>query len=121
MFEEAEEIAKDIYIHHFDDDINYPDVLKMGYAVEFELTTSQLVAAKLTADATAINVIVLQAQKYDTARGYEHVNEFTAETLANIKTETVKVGEDDVNVIAHINALIDEIIIIAPYIYYILL
>ena len=28
MFEEAEEIAKDIYIHHFDDDINYPDVLK---------------------------------------------------------------------------------------------
>ena len=34
---------------------------------------------------------------------------FTAETLANIKTETVKVGEDDVNVIAHINALIDEI------------
>lgn len=29
MFEkEAEEIAKDIYIHHFDDDVNYPDVLK---------------------------------------------------------------------------------------------
>ena len=29
MFEkEAEEIAKDIYIHRFDDDINYPDVLK---------------------------------------------------------------------------------------------
>jgi len=28
MFEEADEIAKDIYIHHFDDDINYPDVLK---------------------------------------------------------------------------------------------
>ena len=29
MFEkDAEEIAKDIYIHHFDDDINYPDVLK---------------------------------------------------------------------------------------------
>ena len=28
MFEEAEEIAKDIYIHHFDDDINYPEVLK---------------------------------------------------------------------------------------------
>lgn len=29
MFEKvAEEIAKDIYIHHFDDDINYPDVLK---------------------------------------------------------------------------------------------
>ena len=28
MFEkDAEEIAKDIYIHHFDDDINYPDVL----------------------------------------------------------------------------------------------
>ena len=25
---DAEEIAKDIYIHHFDDDINYPDVLK---------------------------------------------------------------------------------------------
>lgn len=23
-----EEIAKDIYIHHFDDDVNYPDVLK---------------------------------------------------------------------------------------------
>lgn len=29
MFEKvAEEIAKDIYIHHFDDDVNYPDVLK---------------------------------------------------------------------------------------------
>lgn len=29
MFEkEAEEIARDIYMHHFDDDINYPDVLK---------------------------------------------------------------------------------------------
>lgn len=29
MFEEeAEEIAKDIYIHHFDDNVNYPDVLK---------------------------------------------------------------------------------------------
>ena len=29
MFEkEAEEIAKDIYIHYFDDDINYPEVLK---------------------------------------------------------------------------------------------
>lgn len=29
MFEkEAEEIAKDIYIHHFDDDVNYPCVLK---------------------------------------------------------------------------------------------
>ena len=29
MFEkEAKEIAKDIYIHHFDDDVNYPDVLK---------------------------------------------------------------------------------------------
>ena len=29
MFEkEAEEIAKDIYIHHFDDDVNYPEVLK---------------------------------------------------------------------------------------------
>lgn len=29
MFEKvAEEIAKDIYIHHFDDDINYPYVLK---------------------------------------------------------------------------------------------
>ena len=29
MFEkEAEEIAKDIYIHHFDDDVKYPDVLK---------------------------------------------------------------------------------------------
>lgn len=29
MFEkEAEEIAEDIYIHHFDDDVNYPDVLK---------------------------------------------------------------------------------------------
>ena len=29
MFEkDAEEIAKDIYIHHFDDDINYPEVLK---------------------------------------------------------------------------------------------
>ena len=29
MFEkEAEEIAKDIYIHHFDDDVDYPDVLK---------------------------------------------------------------------------------------------
>ena len=28
MFEkEAEEIAKDIYIHRFDDDINYPEVL----------------------------------------------------------------------------------------------
>ena len=25
---EAEEIAKDIYIHHFDDDVNYPEVLK---------------------------------------------------------------------------------------------
>ena len=25
---DAEEIAKDIYIHHFDDDVNYPDVLK---------------------------------------------------------------------------------------------
>ena len=29
MFEkEAEEIAKDIYIHHFDDDVKYPEVLK---------------------------------------------------------------------------------------------
>ena len=29
MFEkEAKERAKDIYIHHFDDDVNYPDVLK---------------------------------------------------------------------------------------------
>ena len=29
MFEkEAEEIAKDIYIHHFDDDVNYPCVLQ---------------------------------------------------------------------------------------------
>ena len=29
MFEkEAEEIAKDIYIHHFDDDVIYPNVLK---------------------------------------------------------------------------------------------
>lgn len=29
MFEiEAEEIAKDIYIHRFDDDVNYPEVLK---------------------------------------------------------------------------------------------
>lgn len=29
MFEKDEdEIAKDIYIHHFDDDINYPDVLE---------------------------------------------------------------------------------------------
>ena len=29
MFEkDAEGIAKDIYIHHFDDDVNYPDVLK---------------------------------------------------------------------------------------------
>ena len=29
MFEkDAEEIAKDIYIHHFDDDVNYPDVLQ---------------------------------------------------------------------------------------------
>ena len=29
MFDkEAEEIAKDIYIHHFDDDVNYPEVLK---------------------------------------------------------------------------------------------
>ena len=29
MFEKVvEEIAKDIYIHHFDDDVNYPDVLK---------------------------------------------------------------------------------------------
>ena len=28
MFEkEAEEIAKDIYIHHFDDDVNYPCVI----------------------------------------------------------------------------------------------
>lgn len=26
--EMAEEIAKDIYIHHFDDDINYPSVLQ---------------------------------------------------------------------------------------------
>ena len=25
---EAKEIAKDIYIHHFDDDVNYPEVLK---------------------------------------------------------------------------------------------
>ena len=25
---EAEEIAKEIYIHHFDDDVNYPCVLK---------------------------------------------------------------------------------------------
>lgn len=25
---DAEEIAKDIYIHHFDEDVNYPDVLK---------------------------------------------------------------------------------------------
>ena len=29
MFEKkAEEIAKDIYIHHFDDDVNYPCVLQ---------------------------------------------------------------------------------------------
>ncbi len=29
MFEkDAEEIAKDIYVHHFDDDVNYPDVLQ---------------------------------------------------------------------------------------------
>ena len=29
MFEkEAKEIAKDIYIHHFDDNVNYPEVLK---------------------------------------------------------------------------------------------
>ena len=29
MFEkDAEEIAKDIYIHHFDDDVNYPCVLQ---------------------------------------------------------------------------------------------
>ena len=29
MFEkDAEEISKDIYMHHFDDDVNYPDVLK---------------------------------------------------------------------------------------------
>ena len=24
----VEEIAKDIYMHHFDDDVNYPEVLK---------------------------------------------------------------------------------------------
>ena len=29
MFEkEADKIAKDIYMHHFDDDVNYPDVLQ---------------------------------------------------------------------------------------------
>lgn len=29
MFEKAvKEMAKDIYTHHFDDDVNYPDVLK---------------------------------------------------------------------------------------------
>lgn len=29
MFEkESEELAKDIYSHHFDDDVNYPEILK---------------------------------------------------------------------------------------------
>ena len=58
-----EEIAKDIYIHHFDDDVDYPDVLKaitvgVQRGVEFGYNRCFQQVKKLVDDSTRLDSII---------------------------------------------------------------
>lgn len=72
MFEkEAEERAKDIYIHHFDDDINYPCVLKaiaVGVQKGAEIATKELQEenARLKKEKEQLNFLLLSKPKSPT-------------------------------------------------------
>lgn len=56
---EAAEIAKDIYMHHFDDDIKYPDVLK---AITVGVKTGCNSAREIIKDLLSLKATVSSAE-----------------------------------------------------------